>query len=69
MVDLTHRAIVTSANDDNSDSTIKNKIGKALVDRIKRAHAESKPFRVIVLMPLMPAFEAEVDSSDANTLR
>ncbi|KAF9378152.1 hypothetical protein CPC16_011439 [Podila verticillata] len=54
---------------ENGNPDIKNKIGLALVNRIVRAHNEGKKFRVIVVMPLMPAFEADIMSSEAGTLR
>ncbi|KAG0017166.1 hypothetical protein BGZ81_010865 [Podila clonocystis] len=59
--------VTLAAEDGNPD--IKNKIGIALVNRIVRAHTEGKKFRVIVVMPLMPAFEADIMSSEAGTLR
>ncbi|KAF9909452.1 hypothetical protein EC991_008591 [Linnemannia zychae] len=54
---------------ENGNPELKNKIGMALVTRIVRAHQEGKKFRVIVVMPLMPAFEADIMSSEAGTLR
>ncbi|KAG0289653.1 Phospholipase D1, partial [Dissophora globulifera] len=54
---------------ENGNPDIKNTIGIALVERILRAHREGKKFRVIVVMPLMPAFEADIISSEAGTLR
>ncbi|KAF8947011.1 hypothetical protein BGZ47_010541 [Haplosporangium gracile] len=54
---------------ENGHPDLKNKIGIALVERITRAHMEGKKFRVIVIMPLMPAFEADIMSSEAGTLR
>ncbi|KAF8937698.1 hypothetical protein BGZ58_002293 [Dissophora ornata] len=54
---------------ENGNPDIKNKIGIALVNRILRAYQEGKKFRVIVVMPLMPAFEADIMSSEAGTLR
>ncbi|KAF9579865.1 hypothetical protein BGW38_003703, partial [Lunasporangiospora selenospora] len=54
---------------ENGNPDIKNTIGIALVNRIVRAHNEGKKFRVIVVMPLMPAFEADIMSGDAGTLR
>lgn len=54
---------------ENGHPDLKNKIGIALVERITRAHMEGKKFRVIVVMPLMPAFEADIMSSEAGTLR
>lgn len=60
--------IVTLAAE-NGNPDLKNTIGLALVNRIVRAHQEGQKFRVIVLMPLMPAFEADIMSSEAGTLR
>lgn len=51
------------------DYEISNTIAKALVERILRAVSEGKPFRVIVSMPLMPAFPDEVDGDGASSLR
>ncbi|KAI8055519.1 hypothetical protein BDF22DRAFT_742098 [Syncephalis plumigaleata] len=65
---IENQFFVTSTKDD-PDFAIKNRIGQAIVDRVCRASQEGTPFRVIVVMPLMPAFEAEVDAKDANTLR
>ncbi|KAF9373787.1 hypothetical protein CPB97_000315 [Podila verticillata] len=59
--------VTLAAEEGNPD--IKNKIGIALVNRIIRAHTEGTKFRVIVVMPLMPAFEADIMSSEAGTLR
>ncbi|KAF9424284.1 hypothetical protein BGZ94_008060 [Podila epigama] len=54
---------------ENGNPDVKNTIGIALVNRIVRAHTEGKKFRIIVVMPLMPAFEADIMSSEAGTLR
>lgn len=54
---------------ENGHPDIKNTIGIALVERILKAHREGKKFRVIVVMPLMPAFEADIMSTEAGTLR
>ncbi|KAI8356505.1 hypothetical protein B0O80DRAFT_447589 [Mortierella sp. GBAus27b] len=59
--------VTLAAEGGNPD--LKNKIGIAIVNRIVRAHSEGKKFRVIVVMPLMPAFEADIMSSEAGTLR
>ncbi|KAG0348929.1 hypothetical protein BG004_003646 [Podila humilis] len=59
--------VTLAVEDGNPD--IKNLIGLALVNRIVRAHNEGSKFRVIVVMPLMPAFEADIMSSEAGTLR
>ncbi|KAF9576193.1 hypothetical protein EC968_010316 [Mortierella alpina] len=65
---IENQFFVTLATE-NGNPDIKNKIGIALVNRILRAHQEGKKFRVIVVMPLMPAFEADIMSSEAGTLR
>ncbi|KAF9345053.1 hypothetical protein BGX26_003605 [Mortierella sp. AD094] len=54
---------------ENGNPDLKNTIGIAIVNRIIKAHNEGKKFRVIVVMPLMPAFEADIMSSEAGTLR
>ena len=50
-------------------SLVKNRIGAALVERILRAHREDKTFKVIIVMPLFPAFEAAVDRPEASSVR
>ena len=39
------------------DDGVKNKFAEALRERISRAHARNKKFRVIIMMPLFPNFE------------
>lgn len=39
-----------------------NKLGAAIVRRIKRAHERGELFKVYVLVPHLPAFEAQLDS-------
>ncbi|KAI9173093.1 Phospholipase D1 [Blastocladiella emersonii ATCC 22665] len=51
------------------DAPARNRIGQALYTRIKQAHERREPFRVIVVMPLLPAFPGPIDSSAASTLR
>jgi len=59
--------VTLAEKDGNPD--LKNEIGIALVNRILKAHDKGQKFRVIVVMPLMPAFEADIMSSEAGTLR
>lgn len=54
---------------DEKNKIVKNRIGEALVKRIIRARDEGKKFRVIVIMPLLPAFPAELSTKDAATVR
>lgn len=58
-----------SSNSNQFSSLIRNRIGAALVERILRAHREGKSFKVIVVMPLFPAFEAQVDRPEASSVR
>lgn len=58
-----------TCNVDDPEYKIKNLVGKALVERIIRAHEENKPFQVIVAMPLIPAFPAELSTKDAESAR
>jgi phospholipase D1/2 len=61
--------LVTSTSDTDKDFILKNQIGAAIVERIKRAHEENQAFRVIVVMPLIPAFPADLSSKDAGVAR
>ncbi|KAI7896962.1 uncharacterized protein EV154DRAFT_490014 [Mucor mucedo] len=58
-----------TATDNKEDNMIKNQIGNAIVKRIIRAHEEQEKFKVFVLMPLMPAFPADLSTKDAATAR
>lgn len=48
---------------------IKNSIGDALVDRIIQAHKKSHSWKAIIVIPLMPGFEANVDSKEGGSVR
>lgn len=50
---MQNQFFVTSLPVDN----VTNGIGDALCERIVRAHDSGKPFKVYVIMPLMPGFE------------
>ncbi|KAI8081741.1 uncharacterized protein BX664DRAFT_268261, partial [Halteromyces radiatus] len=50
------------------DKLIKNKIGEALVDRIKRAYHERRKFKVIVVIPCAPGFEGDFASADRRSM-
>ncbi|RHZ82653.1 hypothetical protein Glove_106g15 [Diversispora epigaea] len=59
--------VTSTENDPNYE--VKNLIGGFLVERIIKAHKSNEKFRVIVVMPLLPAFEADLNSNDAGTIR
>ncbi|KAL0081875.1 hypothetical protein J3Q64DRAFT_1643019, partial [Phycomyces blakesleeanus] len=50
------------------DKIIKNKIGEALVERIKRAHWEGQKFRIIVVIPCAPGFEGDFNNTDLRSM-
>jgi hypothetical protein len=52
-----------------SDTGVKNQIAQALVERVKRAITERAPFKVIVFMPLMPAFEANLEEKEGPVMQ
>ncbi|KAI8640960.1 hypothetical protein BD408DRAFT_444667 [Parasitella parasitica] len=51
------------------DKLLRNKIAQALVERIRRAHDKGEKFRVYVVIPLVPAFEGDLASSEASSAR
>ncbi len=65
---IENQFLVTQSSS-SGNGPVRNRIGEALVKRIIRAHREEKPFRVVVVMPLMPAFEAAIDSPEASSIR
>ena len=56
-----------SQTGDSPDSIVRNSFARALVKRILRAHEEGTKFKVIMTLPLIPAFEAA--SSEPATVR
>ncbi|KAI9312755.1 hypothetical protein BX666DRAFT_1986220 [Dichotomocladium elegans] len=58
-----------TATEADKNNIVQNLIGEAIVKRIVRAHEERGKFKVIVLMPLMPAFPADLSTKDAASAR
>ncbi|KAL9054275.1 MAG: hypothetical protein Q9162_004233 [Coniocarpon cinnabarinum] len=48
---------------------IKNKIGDALVERIKRAHENDEDWNAVIVIPLMPGFQNMVDEQEGTSVR
>ncbi|KAJ2455558.1 hypothetical protein EV183_000035 [Coemansia sp. RSA 2336] len=65
---IENQFFVSNAREDPG-YTIKNRIAEALVDRVKRAHKRGEKFHVIIVIPLMPAFEGDVNAVGAATLK
>ncbi|CAN9381091.1 unnamed protein product [Alternaria alternata] len=48
---------------------IENKINDAIVDRIKRAHANDEDWRACIMLPLMPGYQNTVDEQEGSSVR
>lgn len=64
---IENQFFVTSCFIDGTE--IKNRIGDALVDRIIRAHKEGTVWKAVILIPLVPGFESQVDKPDGSSVR
>jgi phospholipase D1/2 len=51
------------------NTKIENRIGDALVDRIKRAHQNEEDWRACIVIPLMPGFQNTVDQQEGSSVR
>lgn len=66
---FTTNPIKVTATEKDDNDILKNQIGQAIVRRIIRAHEERDNFKVMVLMPLMPAFPADLSTKEAANAR
>ncbi|KAG1593532.1 hypothetical protein G6F48_001936 [Rhizopus delemar] len=64
---IENQFFVTSTKTGNT--VIENGIGQAIVDRILRAKREGKKWRAIIVIPLVPGFPANIDETEATTVR
>lgn len=48
---------------------IVNRIGDALVERAMRAHEKGEDWRAVIIIPLMPGFQNEVNDQDGTSVR
>ena len=48
---------------------LENKIVETLAKRISRAYEEKRPFKVIIVMPLLPGFEGDITDPASTVLR
>eukprot|EP00397_Hematodinium_sp_SG-2012_P002218 GEMP01002224.1.p1 GENE.GEMP01002224.1~~GEMP01002224.1.p1 ORF type:complete len:1312 (+),score=226.14 GEMP01002224.1:262-4197(+) len=61
---IENQFFVTSTHRGDNTMRIKNRIGEALVAKIEEKHANNLPFKLYVVMPVMPAFEADAFASE-----
>ena len=66
---IENQFFISKASSGNGSTPVRNRIIEALADRIVKAHKEQQKFRVIVMMPLLPAFEADVNMPEASSVR
>jgi phospholipase D1/2 len=70
---IENQFFISSTGDNKRGSLVKNKIAKALVDRVLKETTEKSQFRVFVILPCCPAFEisdrAQLFHPDAFTVR
>ncbi|KAF9434583.1 Phospholipase D1 [Entomortierella beljakovae] len=64
---IENQFFITSTN--VNKTIVHNGIGRALTDRIIKAHRANEKFRVIVLLPLVPGFEGGINTSEATSVR
>ena len=64
---IENQFFITSTTFENTK--IENRIGDALVDRIVRAHKSQQKWKAIIVIPLMPGFESEVDEKEGLSVR
>ncbi|KAL0085255.1 hypothetical protein J3Q64DRAFT_1746253 [Phycomyces blakesleeanus] len=65
---IENQFFITSTEED-PQFIVKNLIGKAIVERIIRAHEERQKFKIYVLIPLMPAFPADLITKAAASAK
>ncbi|ORZ14030.1 hypothetical protein BCR42DRAFT_417891 [Absidia repens] len=62
---IENQFFITTTEDD-PNYIIKNQIGAAMVNRIIRAHDENEKFKIFVVIPLLPAFPADLSTKAAR---
>ncbi|EAQ87264.1 hypothetical protein CHGG_03883 [Chaetomium globosum CBS 148.51] len=60
---IENQFFITATSD--KQKPVSNRIGRAIVDRIVRAHQNNEEFHIIVMMPAVPAFAGDLKSEGA----
>jgi phospholipase D1/2 len=60
---IENQFFITATSD--KQRPVNNKIGRAIVDRILRAHQNGEDFHIVVMMPAVPAFAGDLKSEGA----
>ncbi|KAG0346927.1 Phospholipase D1 [Podila humilis] len=64
---IENQFFITSTN--VNKTIVHNGVGRALTDRIIKAHKANEKFRVIVVLPLVPGFEGGINTPAATSVR
>ncbi|KAF4553787.1 Phospholipase D1-like protein 3 [Elsinoe fawcettii] len=64
---IENQFFITATED--KQKPVKNKIGAAIVERIVRAHRNNENYKIIVIMPAVPAFAGDLKADDAIATR
>jgi len=67
LIYIENQFFVTSTKSGNT--VIENNIGEAIYQRVLRAHKEGTKWRAIIIVPLVPGFPANIDETEASTVR
>ncbi|KAK4513574.1 uncharacterized protein ATC70_005578 [Mucor velutinosus] len=67
LIYIENQFFVTSTKSGNT--VIANSIGEAIYQRVLRAHNEGTKWRAIIIVPLVPGFPANIDETEASTVR
>lgn len=66
---IENQFFITSTYFERGGTKIENRIGDALVERIMRAHKNQEKWKAVIVIPLMPGFESEVDEKQGLSVR
>lgn len=64
---IENQFFITSS--ESEGTIIENHIGDALVKRIIRAHKNNEKWRAVIILPLVPGFQNDIDVQEATSLR
>ncbi|KAI6248785.1 Phospholipase [Erysiphe necator] len=60
---IENQFFITATDDDQRP--VRNKIGAAIVERVVRAYREGQNYKIIILIPSVPAFAGDLSADDA----
>lgn len=65
---IENQFFISSVNESKSNEDVRNRLAKALYKRIKLAIDRREQFKVVVCMPLLPAFEADLQKKEGDVM-